>query len=272
MRTKFRLGLAASGVGLILLAIGGGAASAASASISRSYQAASPIQTGSIVSFNPNKSNYVEAANTDNDSRLAGVAVSPGDSLVAVDNGGKVQVAISGSVSTLASDVNGDIGVGDQVSASPFSGIGMLASSGGHVIGVAQTALNAKTPGAKTQTVKDRNGRDQQVRVGYIRVSIAVGATDATGSKEKLNVLQRVARSLTGHTISTVRILLALVIIIVATVSLAALVHASIYGSIVSVGRNPLAKHAIFRTLTSVLVMSLLLTAVAVAATFFLLR
>jgi hypothetical protein len=255
-------------VGVVLLS---SIASAASANISRAYQANGSIPNGSLVSFDSDKKNYVVPANTQNASRLFGVAVSADDSLLAVDAGsGAVQVATSGTTTTLVSDVGGTIKVGDQVGVSPFSGIGMKATSGSRIIGVAQTAFSATSDGSAHQQVADKSGKQQTITTGYIRVSIGVGVS--TADTENLNALQRVAKSLTGKTISTVRIIIALIISLIALVALGSLVYSAIFGSIISVGRNPLAKHAIFRTLGGVIVIAIIMAGVAGVAVIFLLQ
>jgi hypothetical protein len=264
--------LVAASAPLLLLILPG--VSAASANISRSYQATSSIPNGSLVSLDPAHQGFVQIADTSNASRLLGVALPSQDSLLAIDPGvTKVQVALSGSVSTLVSTINGDIKLGDQVSVSPFGGIGMAALPGSHLIGVAQTAFSEKTDGVTLEQVKDKVGKTHQIHIGYVKVAISVGTGASTsGGGSQANFLQRLIRSITGKTISTVRIVISLVVATVALVSLVTLVYASIYGSIVSVGRNPLAKNAIFRTLSSVMVMAIVTVAVACVTIYYLLR
>jgi hypothetical protein len=275
MRQLRHLRLLAVGTGITLMVLSLSPTNAASANISHSYSATGNIPNGSIVSLEPNQSGYVELANTSNASRLLGVALNSKDSLLAVDpNSGSVQVAINGSVNTLVSTVNGNIKVGDQVSASPFNGIGMETSPGLRVIGIAQTAFAYNTPQSTTEQVKDKSGKAHQIKVGYIRLNIAVGTNSASGGggSGKVNFLQRLIKSLTGRTISVIRILLSIMVAAISFISLITLIYASIYGSIVSIGRNPLAKHAVFRTLTSVMVMALLTIAIASVTIYYLLR
>jgi hypothetical protein len=252
-----------------------GSAAASSANISHSYLATGSIPNGSIVSLDPHRSGYVQLANVDNGSRLLGVALASQDSLLAVDPGsGTVQVATSGNVNTLVSTVNGAIKVGDQVGVSPFGGIGMKATSGGHIVGIAQTAFSSSSAEATTQSVKNKNGQSRQIELGYIRLSIAVGTAGngGSGGGPQLNFLQKLSKSLTGHTISIIRILLSIVVTIISIISLITLIYASVYGSIVSIGRNPLAQHAVFRTLTSVMIMAVLTIAIACVTIFYLLH
>jgi hypothetical protein len=248
-------------------------ASASSANISKSYQADTTITNGSLVSLDSQRSNHVQLANTDNGARLFGVAVASNESLLAVDaTPGAVQVATSGNATALVSDVGGNIGVGDQVSVSPFNGVGMKAPPGTRVIGLAQTGFSKNTTGASMQTVTDRNGKQHQVAVGFAKISIAIGTSSTDSHLESLNGLQRFVRSVTGHTVSTTRAIISLIVVIVSLLALITLVYASIYSSIISIGRNPLAKYAVFRTLGSVVGMAALTTLVASITVYLLLR
>ena len=274
MFNRFVLGINFSGIVLFLSLLFISPVAAASANLSRSYKIDSNIPNGSIVSLDTHRSGYVLLANISNDNRLLGVALPSSDSLLAVDPSSTgVQVAINGSVNTLVSTINGNIQVGQQISASPFNGIGMLAPPGSHIIGTAQTTLTKSSNNTVTQRVTDKNGKSQSIKVGFLKLTISVGANNsATAGGSQANFLQRLIKSLTGHTISTVRIVLSIVVAFISLVSLIALIYASIYGSIISIGRNPLAKHAVFRTLASVMAMALLTVAIACITIYFLLR
>lgn len=274
MRRGRPLRLLLTGVGLMCLVVLGFApAGASSANISRSYQGSGDIVNGSVVSLDPKRSDYVQPANTTNGPRLLGVAVASDDSLLAVDSTpGDVQVATSGSASVLVSDLGGDIKVGDQISVSPFNGVGMKAAVGSRVLGLAQTTFDKNVTGASRRTVTDKSGKQSQISVGFARVTIAVGGNANDPAYENLNDLQRFARSITGRTVSTPRIIISLVVVAVSLLALITLVYASIYSSIISIGRNPLAKYAVFRTLGSVLGMAALTTLVASVTVYLLLR
>jgi hypothetical protein len=260
------------GFGSTLLLMSLATASASSANISHSYQSAGSIATGSLVSLNPTKANFVETSNTDNGVRVFGVVVNSADSLLAVNaQNGSVQVATSGTATALVSDVNGPIKVGDQVAVSPFDGIGMKASSGSRVIGLAQSAFNSKSPGAERQTVKNDAGTPKEIALGNLRVNISPGAASG-GSDDTINGLQKLVRSITGKVIPTARIIVALVITVVTLVALIALVYGSVYSTIISVGRNPLAKYAIYRSMGAVLAMAVITAAVAMGVVLLLLR
>ncbi len=274
--TKLRHGrLFLSLIALAILVMGLSPVGAASANISHSYGSSVAITTGSLVSLDPLHSNFIVPSNTDNGLQLLGVVVNSKDSLLAVDSSvanGSIQVATSGNVSVIVSDVNGDINVGDQVSVSPFNGVGMKAVEGYQVIGLAQTAFTSKTATRTIEKVTDKSGKATEINVGFVTLGIAIGNVPSATGGEKLNSLQQIAKSLTGHTISAFRATLALVVAVSASVALVVLIYASIYGGIISIGRNPLAKFAVFRSLLSVLGMAGLTALVASITIFLLLR
>ena len=273
MRMKRHGRLLATGVSATLVVFSLAAASASSANISHSYKAVKSVRDGSIVSLDPERSEYVKPANVDNGSRLFGIAVASNNSLLAVNPGpNTVQVATSGTANGLVSTLNGDIKVGDQIGVSPFDGVGMKAAAGSQVIGLAQTGFNGSSAGSTTEQVTDKNHNTRDIRVGYARISIAVGANATAGAVSNLTSLQKLVQSVTGHTVSNTRAIISLAVVIISLLALITLVYASIYGSIISVGRNPLAKYTVFRTLSSVLGMAALITLVAAVAVYLLLR
>lgn len=260
------------GLGASLFMLSLAPVSASSANISRSYQSSQTVLAGSLVSLDASKSDYVQAANTNNAARIFGIAVISNDSLLAVDaKKGSVQVATSGTAPALVSDLNGAINVGDQIAVSPFDGIGMKAPSGSRIIGLAQTAFNNGLPGIQRRTVKDNSGVSKQIAVGTIKVNIAPGSSTGS-STEKINGVQKLAKSITGRLIPTGRIVVALIIVGVTLIALITLIYGSVYSTIISVGRNPLAKYAIYRSMASVLLLAFITAAVAMGMAVLLLR
>ena len=272
MTTRGKLKLLSVGLIGSIAVFGLPVASAASANISHSYHASGDLVGGDLVSLDQKRPDYVQATNTGNGARLLGVAVSPNDSLLAVDSStGLAQIATSGTVNALVNALNGDIKVGDAISASPFNGVGMKAPPGTRVIGLAQTTLSDSTAGSKLETIKNQAGKAIQIRVGYIKLGIAVG-TSTPASTTHLNYLQKIAQQLTGHAVPLVRIIISLAIVLIALAVLITLAYSAIYSSITAIGRNPLAKSTILSGLREVLAMSALVAAVAAAVVYFLLR
>jgi hypothetical protein len=258
-------------IGFLLLLIPV-AANAATANVSYPYQSTSVISPGSIVSAASNKTGYIDLANTNNSSKLLGVAVNRTDSLIAVGQSqATIQVAVNGIAEVLVSNLNGNISYGTEVSASPLNGIGMKALPGARTIGIAESALSGSEKTVTTEEVKNKNGQTTTVKVGYIDINIAIGTSSVPTGGQKLNSLQKVIRSLTGKSIPTIRIIISLAIAFFAGVALITIIYSSISKTVVSVGRNPLAKHAIFVTLGFIMLMALSIGGVAVIVIYFLL-
>jgi hypothetical protein len=263
-----------TGVVTSCIVIGLSSVGATSSNLSHSYKTTDTLTTGNIVSLNAKESNYVEPATVDNGSRILGIVVAKNDSLLAVDEkvSGGIQVATSGNAKALVSTVNGAIKVGDQVGVSPFSGVGMKASPGSRVIGLAQENFNDSSKGVSYQTVRNKSGKETRVAIGFENINIAVGVNTAGNAVQNLSALQKLGKSLTGHTVSNTRVVISSIVAFVALCSIITLIYASIYGGIISVGRNPLAKYAVYRTVTAVMAMVAITAAVAGAIIFLLLR
>lgn len=245
--------------------------SAAASNVSSAYFAPTPIITGSMVSLDPQHSDTVQLADTTNGLRLIGVAVTDDSLLELNPSSNKIQVATSSTANVLVSTLGGDINSGDKIGVSPIGGVGMRAAPNSYVVGLAKAPFNRDSKNAVTKTIKDTSGKEHSVALGYLSVSIATGVNSDT-TKPGMNVLQRLGQSLTGRTISMTRIVLALVTTLGAMIAIITLAYGSIYGSVISIGRNPLAKNVILRTLRTVLFMVLLVVVVAGVLVYLLLR
>src|SRR5206468_7745510 len=100
------------------------------------------------------------------------------------------------------------------------------------------SVLNDQSPNTNSLQITTKDGKARTIKVGYVRLSISIG-NGASSGDTKLTALQRIIKSLTGHVVSTPRIIASLVITVVSLITLAILLYASVYGSIISVGRNP---------------------------------
>lgn len=258
---------------LLLFTVSTVPALAVQATVSHAYSSNAAIPAGSLVSLSVGKKGFVQPANISNATSLVGVVVGNNDSVLAINPGSynSVQVVTSGTADVLASTINGAIKPGDQIAASAFNGIGVRARSGDKIIGLAQTSLTDASTPVTHQTVTDKKGNKHQVSIGYARVSIAVGIAASKNSAVS-NFLGKLAQGIAGHPVSLARVYLSAAIGILAALAIITLVYASIFGGIIAIGRNPLAKTAIMRSVTSVFVMVLALTAIALVSISFFLR
>lgn len=219
---------------------------------SQGYKASSPITTGSLVSLDSTDYHLAQVSTQANRDSLLGVAVSSEQALVSLsDKGSTVQVVTSGQASVLVSTANGNISVGDYLSISPISGVAMKAMTAGKVIGVAQQDYNDHSASKKNVELTTNDGKKTTVQVGTIAVKVL--AQDWTPSDQPnsplLNSLRSFLGSAVGKPVSNTQAIFSVAIILLAVLASATILYSSISSSIHSIGRNPLSKGIIRRSL-----------------------
>jgi hypothetical protein len=219
---------------------------------------------GTMVSLKSGSEDVVEKATISYASQLLGVTASY--PLVALGGGNKrTQVVISGLTPTLVSNVNGDINVGDKITASPIEGVGMKALNSAEVVGTAESNLADSDP--TTELIKNKNGKSVKVEVGLIAVQVNVSYYAVQQNKLSDIVptfLVDVGSSVAGKDVSPLRILIGFCSLIVGFVIAGIMLQAGVRSGIISLGRNPLASSVLRRSLFDVLVTSLGLLAITV--------
>ncbi|GAC1369232.1 MAG: hypothetical protein NVSMB39_0810 [Candidatus Saccharimonadales bacterium] len=247
-------------------------AAPALASLSQGYATSSSIATGSLVSLDPKSSGSVVAADLNNAARLFGVVVAPSSASISLSGtgSGQVQVATSGSAPTLVSTAGGDIHVGDYICISPITGVGQKASaSATRVIGTAQADFTSATGGSTKTNITDTAGKKTVVTVGEIPVGISVSSYTATDGKQNYVVpdwLQNLSNTAAGRSVSPVRIIIAGLLLIVVVISISVLLYSAVRNSIISIGRNPLSKSSVIKSMVTVGIISLVVLAVTAVA------
>jgi hypothetical protein len=235
------------------------AQNAGGSAIAQSFQvdgSTSNFISGALVSTDNTKARTVQLATSSSSKRLAGVISQ--NPLVALSNGkNQVQVAISGTLLSLVSDINGQIRAGDKITASPIEGVGMLATNDTQIVGTAQASFSSKR--AKTQTVKDHNGTSRTVHIGAVPLQVNISYYQAPTSTILPPVLQNLANGVAGRPVALVRILLCLILLLLAFASIGILIITSVRSGIISIGRNPLAAGAIRKGLFQVALAAVLI-------------
>lgn len=252
---------------MTLLCLAVPAAASGLSSITQGFLTSDNTPLGSIVSLQKNSSNYVSAATTSNVSNVLGVVVGEDNSLLSLSDGqsNQIQVATSGVVQVLVSNINGSVNAGDQITASPISGVGMIATSNVKVVGTAQDSLG--NSGSSRQTYKDKSGHKHTVNVGEIPLLVSLSYYYKQPDKTLIpSVIQNLANALAGKTVNSLPIIISLLIFIVTLIIVVSIIYSMIHGSIISVGRNPLSQAAIYRNLIQLSGLVVVILAVAVVS------
>ncbi len=233
--------------------------------LSQGYTSDKQLAIGSIVSIENNYQDKVIPSAPSNADNMLGVVVNNNNSVLSLTNGkdNQVQVATSGTIQVLVSDVNGDIKKGDHIAASPILGVGMKATSNSRVVGIAQQGLDANN--SKDETYIDKAGNKQTVKIGQISVLVNVVYFFKEPDKTIVPAaIQNLANSLAGRTVSTLPIIISAAIFVVTIVVVASITFSMIRSSIISVGRNPMSQSAIYRDLIQLSVLILAILSVGV--------
>ncbi len=247
------------------------APAALAVAISQGYQASGDVSAGTLVSIQPAK-NDVVAADTTNSNGLLGVVVGATASSLAVNSQASlVQVATSGTAQLFVSDINGAVQPGDQIAPSPIKGVGMKASASGKVVGIAQSGFSGQ-PALKSVTVKTTGGASQTAHIGVIQAVVQVVYYTVPAKTVLPAYVQQVVQAVGGKPITAARLVLVGVILVAAMVVVGFLMFSAVQGSIISIGRNPLAKTSIYRGVFQAAATSMIILIVAVAGAYIVLR
>lgn len=232
--------------------------------ISQGYTTDKTLSLGAIVSLKKDSADRIEAASTSNVDNLFGVVIENESSLLSVSNApNQVQVATSGTVPVLVSDINGPIKRGDHITASPIAGVGMKANGNVRVIGIAQNDMSA---GKKT-TYKEKNGKEGSANLGEVSALINVAYFFKEPEKTIIpSSIQNVANALAGREVSAVPILISAGIFLVTIIVVSSIIYSMIRNSIISVGRNPMSQGAIYRDLIQISTLVLAILSVGLIA------
>lgn len=224
------------------------------------YKSDESLQKGMLVALKKDDQSKVEAITDKTLDKLKGVVADPNDSPVTLSGDGqKVFVATSGSYEVLVSNENGPINQGDYISGSSLAGIAMKANEFQSTI-VGRAA--AKFEGAGDSIGKSKAKDGKSVSFGRIKVDIGIAKNPNMKTPEKDKVpdaLQRAASTIAQKPVNTLRIYLALIVLLV-TASVAGItLFSGVRSTVISIGRNPLSKGIILKGLFQVLIVSLII-------------
>lgn len=247
--------------------------------VSQGYGTTGNVQKGMIVRIDPKDSTKVKALSTDSDGAMQGVVVAANDTVVSLgggsDNDFEVYVASTGKYDALVSTQNGSIEVGDVIGISALDGIGMKADTKQTVIlGKALTAFDGVTNVNGTASLSTNNGT-KKVSIGFIQIDISISHNPLAASVEGPPVpsfLQNSGEFIAGKPVSTIRLYVGAGILFITLFMTSSLLYGGVRSSLVSIGRNPLAKKSILRGLVQVVVLGLIVFVIGLLAIYLLLK
>lgn len=244
----------------------------AAISVSQSYTSDTPLSLGTMVSLKKDTTDQIIASLSSNADNLLGVVITEDESLLTLKNpkNNQVQIATSGTVPVIVSDINGVIKQNDHITASPIAGVGMKATANVRIIGIAQGDMKITKEGKQDYTTKD--GQKYSVQLGQVPTLINVSYFFKEPDKSIIpSSIQNVANSLAGRQVSTVPIIISGAIFLVTIIVVMSIIYSMIKSSIISIGRNPMSQSAVYRDLIQMSALVIAILTVGVVAIYLIL-
>jgi hypothetical protein len=234
--------------------------------IVRGFNAKGTLEPGIIVALSGKASDTVEISAANNPTKIYGVVIDPAQAPLTVQKKGQqVFVATGGSYPVLVSTQEGTIKAGDYISISSISGIGAKAKEQPTVLGKADEDFSGKTNIITTTA--------EGYKIGRIKVTIIPGKNPLVRDNVAIpSFLKRFGQAIAGKNISALRIYIALVIFVVASIIALTVLAVGVRSSITAIGRNPLSKKSILRGLFQVITVAFLVFLVGMVGVYLLLR
>lgn len=244
--------------------------------ITQGYSSDQTIQRATIVSLVLDNAKKVEPASLDNDERMHGVVVSQNDAAFTLSSDEeKTFVATKGRFEAFVSNENGVIQAGDYITISRVAGIGMKAGEKEpYVVGKAVENFDGETNVLSTTEIDDA-GQQKKVAIGRIQVDIGVAGNPLL-KPTRANLpgfLQKAAETIAGKSpVNPIRVYISIFILIVASAVSGILLYSGVKSSLISIGRNPLSKKSITRSLLQVIMTSIIILLLGIFGVYLLLR
>lgn len=242
------------------------------------YNAGTSIDPGMIVGLKSSGSNTVVPLEVQNISQMLGVAVNPNQAAEVLSpssiNSKQVYVATSGQYDVLVSNQDGAIKVGTPISISSLAGIGMAASTDqNEIIGKALAAFNGKSGIYGTAKLSDSFSQTT-LSIGLIPVSVGVAHNPLlSGSTNYVpSVIGNAAVAISDKPVSPIRIYISLVVILASLFIAGVLLYGGIRSGIMAIGRNPLSKKSIIRSLIQTTITGLVVFAAGLSGVYLILK
>lgn len=230
--------------------------------VTQGYGTDQPLQTGMLVQIKKSDTTKVEAVKFESIDQMHGVVVDSNDAPVTLSNEGqKVFIATAGKYSVLVSNQAGNINPGDYVTISALPGVGMKAGTKEPLVAArALEGFNGSNAIGTTE-ITDSTGQKRTVKFARIAADISV-SRNPLQKGEAPNVpefLRKASEVIAGKPVNATRIYLSLFVFAVSTLASASLLYAGVRNGLISIGRNPLSRKMIIKSMFQVIITGLII-------------
>ncbi|HKU18720.1 MAG TPA: hypothetical protein VJP80_05600 [Candidatus Saccharimonadales bacterium] len=246
--------------------------------VTQGYESDQNLENGLIVRLKPTDTKKVEPCKLANAGDMLGVTVASTDAPVSLSDPTRQQVFVAtfGQYEVLVSNQNGAIKAGDFITISSLDGVAMKADhTDQYVLGKALEGFAGLNDADSHVTLTGSQGTKRTVGLKRIMVDISVAHNPSYSGDKVAGVpqfLTNIARSVTDKPLTALRIYAAAGALLFALLVAGWVLYAGIRSGLTAVGRNPLAKSAIMRSLVSVILSAIVVVIVGLIAVYLLLK
>ena len=242
--------------------------------VTQGFGADTVLQRGAIVRLKDSDHTKVENLSINNAETMYGVVVDPNDAPVTLsEEGQKVFVATTGKYEVLVSAQNGPIKSGDYITISSINGVGMKANNKQSiVVGRAFADFDGANDSIASAKFND-NGTERVMAIGRIMADVTVMKNPLLVTETSLpGFLRKVAETTAGKPVDSGRVYLGLLVFLASAVIAGNLIYGGVRSSIISIGRNPLSKRSIVRSMAQVVLTGLIIFVSGIFGVYLLLK
>ncbi|HVW23217.1 MAG TPA: hypothetical protein VHB51_01910 [Candidatus Saccharimonadales bacterium] len=247
--------------------------------VTQTYNADSSVQNGMIVMLKPKDSGTVVPLNPDNIAAMFGVVVPQGDATIVLTPSEvkqqQVLVATSGKNKVLVSTQNGPIQIGDYITISAIAGVGMKADlHQTEVIGKAAGNFSGTSNVLSSVKLTGSSGKTTSVAIGSVPVDMYITHNPLFQQPADFvpGFLAKAAATVASHPVSVARIYLSVVLLAIAGFLTANMLYSGVRSGMMAVGRNPLSKKSIIKSLLQTVIAGLIVFVAGVLAVYLILK
>lgn len=265
------------GVGLSI-ATATAASSSSSSAVTQSYNAGSSVLPSMIVEFKPKDKTTVIPLDSSSVSSMLGVVIPSNNATIVLSpenvSTQQVLVAPSGRYNVLVSNENGTIKAGDYLTISALPGISMKAdASQGLIVGRAVNSFSARNTISEV-TLKNSQSPITHVSVERIVVDVQLAPNPLylKNSNSIFVFLSRSEFAVTNKQASPLKTYLSGLVLLATIIIAGVVLYAGTRSAIISIGRNPLAKSVIGRSMIKTIVAGIVVFAIGVSVVYLILN
>ena len=248
--------------------------------VTQSYNAGEGVQLGMVVKLKDKDAKTVVPLAAKESSQMLGVVIPSGNATFVLTpqtvTNQQVLVTNTGSFTLVVSNQNGPIKTGDYIMISAIDGVGTKAvdTADTQVVGKAAGNFTGQANVIGEVELKDTLGRKTKVTLGRIPIDIKI-SHNPLYQKHADYVpagLSKFAQQVATKPVSTARIYLSVVILSVIAFLTASMLYSGIRGGMVAVGRNPLSRKSIIKSLIQTVIGGMIVFAGGVFAVYLILK